>query len=125
MAPCILACDHEPHVTRIMSLKLERAGFDVRTTSNGRLAWDRLRELSPELLIVDVDLNGIDGLELIERLRSEPEFFDLPVILLTTHDLDAEQLVDLRIDYVLQKPFSPRELIALATTLVPRRRVLV
>jgi two-component system phosphate regulon response regulator PhoB len=125
MSPCILACDHEPHVTRIMSLKLERAGFDVRTTSNGHLAWDRLRDLSPELLIVDSELNGIDGLELIERLRSEPEFFDLPVILLTTHDLDAEQLVDLRIDYVLQKPFSPRELIALATALVPRRRVLV
>ncbi|HUQ72946.1 MAG TPA: response regulator [Planctomycetaceae bacterium] len=118
MTPCILACDHEPHVTRIMSQKLERAGLDVRTTSDGPTAWNRVRELSPELLIIDADLPDMDGLEVISRLRAEPEYFDLPVILLTTHDVDAGLLLDLRIDYVLQKPFSPRELTALAANIV-------
>src|SRR5690349_2989826 len=103
MTPCILACDHEPHVTRIMSQKPERAGLDVRTTSDGPTAWNRVRELSPELLIIDADLPEMDGLEVITRMRAEPEYFDLPVILLTTHDVDAAQLLDLRIDYVLQK----------------------
>jgi DNA-binding response OmpR family regulator len=56
----ILACDHEPHVNRIMSLKLERAGFDVRTTSDGEAAWNRIHERSPDLLIVDADMPGVD-----------------------------------------------------------------
>lgn len=124
MNRCILACDHEPHVTRIMSLKLERAGFDVRTTTNGVTALRRLHELSPGLAIIDADLAGMDGLELVAQLREEAEFFDLPVILLTTHAVDAEQVVELRIDHVLQKPFSPRELISLATTLLPAETVL-
>jgi CheY-like chemotaxis protein len=125
MSRCILACDHEPHVTRIMSLKLERAGYDVRTTASGVTALQRLHDLSPELLIVDADLAGIDGLEVITRLRNEPEFFDLPVILLTTHPVDAEQIVELRVDHVLQKPFSPRELTSVARTLLPPQTVLV
>jgi DNA-binding response OmpR family regulator len=114
----ILACDHEPHVTRIMSLKLERAGFDVRTTSDGEAAWNRIHERSPDLLIVDADLPGVDGLELVTRLRAEPDGSDPRVILLTDHAINSKPLVDLRIDYVLQKPFSPRELTSLASALL-------
>jgi len=107
----ILVVDDEPNIREIVGLYLERAGFQVRLAGDGPTALQALTEALPDLVILDVMLPGIDGLEITRRLRSEGS---TPVILLTARREEADRIEGLELgadDYVV-KPFSPQELVS-------------
>lgn len=107
----ILVVDDEPQIREIVGLYLERAGFQVRLAGDGPAALQALTAALPDLVILDVMLPGVDGLEITRRLRSEGS---TPIILLTARREEADRIEGLELgadDYVV-KPFSPQELVS-------------
>jgi DNA-binding response OmpR family regulator len=107
----ILVVDDEPNIREIVALYLERSGYRVRLAGDGRAALQELTAALPDLIILDVMLPGIDGLEITRRLRSEGS---TPIILLTARREETDRIEGLELgadDYVV-KPFSPQELVS-------------
>ena len=114
MAKTILVVDDEPGIVTIVRDYLERAGFRVLTAGDGETAMRLARMERPGLMVLDLMLPGIDGLDILTLLRSDPTLRLIPVIMLTARVEEADRLVGLELgadDYVT-KPFSPRELVA-------------
>lgn len=112
----IVACDDEAYITRAVSMKLQKAGFEVETCPDGQAAWDAIERELPQLLITDYQMPRLDGIELCRRLRSHETTADLPVIMLTAkgYEMNAGDLIrEHRLAGVVLKPFSPRELLQL------------
>ncbi|MCA9970407.1 MAG: response regulator transcription factor [Anaerolineales bacterium] len=109
----ILVVDDEAAVVEVVGLYLRREGFRVRVARNGREALDAIREHLPTLVVLDVMLPQVDGLEIMRRLREDPTS-DVPVILLTARSQEVDRIYGLELgadDYVT-KPFSPAELVS-------------
>ena len=107
----ILVVDDEPKISRLVRDYLERSGFAVLTAGDGREALMRVRTERPDLVILDLGLPQLDGLDVTRQLRRDG---DLPIIMLTARDDETDKLIGLELgadDYVT-KPFSPRELVA-------------
>jgi DNA-binding response OmpR family regulator len=114
MAKQILLVDDEPHILRAAEIKLARSGFEVRCASNGQEGWEMLLKQVPDLLITDLQMPLMDGLELTRRVRENPATVHLPVLMLTARGLEAslgQQAAELNVLSVIPKPFSPRELV--------------
>jgi DNA-binding response OmpR family regulator len=107
----ILVVDDEPNIVEVVSAYLKREMFNVVTASDGEQALRRVTESNPDLLVLDVMLPRIDGLEVIRRVRATS---NVPIIMLTARSEETDKLVGLGIgaDDYLTKPFSPRELVA-------------
>ena len=115
----VLVVDDEPVVREVVVKYLEREGFRTLEAGDGDSARDLLQRDSPGLVVLDVMLPGMDGLELCRWIRSRS---DLPVIMLTARGEEADRIVGLELgadDYVT-KPFSPRELAARVRTVLRR-----
>jgi two-component system alkaline phosphatase synthesis response regulator PhoP len=113
MKPRVLACDDATVITRAISLKLTRSGYDVETVSDGLLGWEAAQRELPDLIITDYQMPRMDGLELIAKLRSDERTRGVPVILLTAKgfELNDRDLIErFGLTAVLAKPFSPAEL---------------
>jgi len=109
----VLVVDDEPTIVEIVGRYMERAGFETYTAADGYQALDAATEHRPDLVVLDVMLPGIDGIEVMERLQ-ERDGPPIAVILLTARGEESDRLVGLRHgadDYVV-KPFSPAELVA-------------
>jgi DNA-binding response OmpR family regulator len=123
MAPHVVVCDDEAHITRVIALKLDRAGFEVHTASDAETAWELIERTQPALVIAEDKLSGMSGWDLIERLRTTQDYFDTACIVMTStiSDLpEAEQHAEeLHVQAVIAKPFSTRSLVTLAKSLVP------
>jgi len=107
----ILVVDDEPSITNLVSAYLKPEGYEVYTASNGDAGLKAARAFKPDLIILDVMLPGMDGIELLSLLRRESEVY---VIMLTARTEETDKIVGLSVgadDYVT-KPFSPRELVA-------------
>lgn len=107
----ILVIDDEPSITNLVSAYLKPEGYDVTTAADGNAGLKAARAFKPDLIILDVMLPGMDGIELLSRLRRESEVY---VIMLTAKTEETDKIVGLSVgadDYVT-KPFSPRELVA-------------
>ncbi len=107
----ILIIDDEPSITNLVSAYLKPEGYEVYTVSDGNAGLKAARAFRPDLIILDVMLPGMDGIELLSHLRRESEVY---VILLTAKTEETDKIVGLSVgadDYVT-KPFSPRELVA-------------
>ena len=116
----ILVVDDEPKITQLVRDYLERAGFVVVTAGDGREALMRARTEHPDLVVLDLGLPQLDGLDVTRRLRQEA---DVPIIMLTARDDETDKLIGLELgadDYVT-KPFSPRELVARVRAVLRRR----
>lgn len=115
MSPRIIVCDDEPHIVRAISLKFARAGFDVHGASDAESCWELLRKHPPALLITDYTMPGLNGAQLVRRIRENEALSDLPVIMLTARGFElVEQSGDLdglALSAIVNKPFSPRELV--------------
>jgi DNA-binding response OmpR family regulator len=114
MSKRILLCDDEIHILRAMEFKLKKGGYEVEITSDGEEAWEAIQNRKPDLLITDCQMPRLNGLELIDRLRNNPQTAGMPVFMLTAkgYELSPELLFNqLRVLRVLAKPFSPRELL--------------
>jgi DNA-binding response OmpR family regulator len=107
----VLVVDDEPRIVQLVRDFLERAGFAVSTARDGREALMRARQDRPDLIVLDLGLPELDGLEVTRRLRRDS---GVPIIMLTARDDETDKVVGLELgadDYVT-KPFSPRELTA-------------
>src|SRR5215208_3340860 len=107
----ILVVDDEPSVTNLVSAYLRTEGYEVFTAADGHAGLKAALTFKPDLIILDLMLPGIDGIELLSRLRRESEVY---VIMLTARTEETDKIVGLSVgadDYVT-KPFSPRELVA-------------
>ena len=107
----ILIVDDEPKITRLVRDYLENAGFAVTVARDGREALMRVRTERPDLIVLDLGLPGIDGLDVTRALRRDA---GVPIIILTARAAETDRVVGLELgadDYVT-KPFSPRELVA-------------
>jgi two-component system alkaline phosphatase synthesis response regulator PhoP len=107
----ILVVDDEPSITNLVSAYLKPEGYEVYTATDGNAGLKAARTFKPDLIILDLMLPGIDGIELLSRLRRESDVY---VIMLTARTDETDKIVGLSVgadDYVT-KPFSPRELVA-------------
>lgn len=109
----ILIVDDEPDALELVGFNLKRAGFDILSASDGKEALRKAREFSPDLMVLDLMLPEIDGLELCRMLRADPLTRSMPIIMLTAKAAEVDRVLGLELgaDDYLTKPFSPRELI--------------
>lgn len=115
----ILVVDDEPRVREVVATYLQREGWVVQSVSDGDDARRQLDEFSPELVVLDLMLPGVSGLDLLKEIRQRS---DLPVIVLTARSQEADRVTGLELgadDYVV-KPFSPRELVARVRSVMRR-----
>jgi DNA-binding response OmpR family regulator len=107
----ILVVDDEPRIVQLTRDYLEHAGFAVLVATGGRAALELVRAKKPDLLVLDLGLPDLDGLDVLRAIRREA---NLPIVLLTARGEESDKLVGLELgadDYVV-KPFSPKELVA-------------
>lgn len=109
--PMILVVDDERSISEVVSLYLTRAGYRVKVVHDGAAALQALTAQKPDLVVLDLMLPEVDGLEITRRLRAEGE---TPIIMLTARRSEADRILGLEMgadDYVV-KPFSPQELVS-------------
>jgi two-component system phosphate regulon response regulator PhoB len=120
----VLVVEDEPDIRGLIVHHLERDGFRCRTAGSGGDALAAVRAAAPDLIVLDVMLPGIDGLEVCRRLRADPTAAAVPIIMLTAKADEVDRVVGLELgadDYVA-KPFSPKELVARVRAVLRRAR---
>jgi two-component system phosphate regulon response regulator PhoB len=123
MAPHILIVEDEDCLLEVLRYNFEKAGYLVEVLSNGDHADTRLKEATPDLVLLDWVLPGLSGIELCRRLRRAPATKTLPIIMLSARSDEMDKVCGLEMgadDYVT-KPFSVKELLARAAGLLRRR----
>jgi two-component system alkaline phosphatase synthesis response regulator PhoP len=110
----ILVVDDEQDILDLLSVNLAREGFQVITTDNGESALELVSARKPDLVILDLMLPGIQGLEVCKQIRANPENINLPILMLSAKDGEVDRIVGLEVgaDDYITKPFSMGELIA-------------
>jgi two-component system phosphate regulon sensor histidine kinase PhoR len=124
MKPKILVVDDEPEAVELVEFNLKQAGFDVATAADGAEALKKARSVSPALILLDLMLPEIDGLEVCKLLRRDPTTADIPILMLTAKAAEIDRVLGLELgadDYVT-KPFSPRELVLRIRKILDRRK---
>jgi DNA-binding response OmpR family regulator len=109
----ILVVDDEPSIVEVVGLYLEREGYRVTVARDGQAALDAVRRERPDLIVLDLMLPKMDGLEITRRLRAHGDV-PIPIIMLTAKKEEMDRIIGLEMgadDYVV-KPFSPRELVS-------------
>jgi DNA-binding response OmpR family regulator len=109
----ILVADDEPDVLSLVSLNLQRAGFEVLKAEDGERALRIAREQAPALLVLDLMMPGLSGLDVTKQLKQDPRTAHIPILMLTARADEVDRIVGLELgadDYVT-KPFSPREIV--------------
>jgi DNA-binding response OmpR family regulator len=120
--PKILVVEDDPDIADLIAHYLTRAGHHVDRLAHGGEAPRRVRETSPELVVLDLMLPGLDGLMVCQALRSDPATAGIPIIMLTARGEESDRVSGLELgadDYVT-KPFSPKELVARVNALLRR-----
>jgi two-component system alkaline phosphatase synthesis response regulator PhoP len=117
----ILLVDDEPSIVNLASAYLRKEGYEVYTAADGTAALKAARVFKPDLIVLDIMLPGMDGLEVLSQLRRESDVY---VILLTAKSEEADKVIGLSVgaDDYLTKPFSPRELVARVKSALRRLR---
>lgn len=114
IAKKILVVDDEPDLVELVSYNLRKEGFDVTSASDGEEALTKIRKENFNLIVLDLMLPGIQGMELCRMLRNDPKTKNLPVIMVTAKGEEIDRVIGLETgaDDYMAKPFSPRELVA-------------
>jgi len=109
----ILVVEDEADLAELVSFNLEQAGYSVRTAGDGQTALSLITEDPPDLVVLDIMLPDLSGIEVCRRIRQNPDTKRLPVVMLTARGEEVDRVIGFEVgadDYVV-KPFSPRELI--------------
>jgi DNA-binding response OmpR family regulator len=126
-AQSVLVVEDETSIASFVALYLKNAGYGIRTVGTGQEALDSLSHERPDLIVLDLMLPDLDGLEVCKRVRQSS---DVPILMLTARDEDVDKIIGLEVgaDDYLTKPFNPRELVARVKSIlrrsVPERREL-
>jgi phosphate regulon transcriptional regulator PhoB len=110
----ILVVDDEPDLVELIAYNLKKEGFDVSSAPDGEEALNKIRKETFDLVLLDLMMPGIQGMELCRILRKDPKTENLPIIMVTAKGEEVDRLLGFEIgaDDYLPKPFSPRELAA-------------
>jgi DNA-binding response OmpR family regulator len=110
----ILVIDDEPHITHVVALKLRHAGYEVLTAGDGEEGYEVACEAQPDLIITDIQMPYMNGVEMCQRLSANPPTAGIPVLVLTArgYALGPEDTDRTNIRGTISKPFSPREILA-------------
>jgi DNA-binding response OmpR family regulator len=119
----VLVADDDPSIHKVLRLNLELEGYTVASAFNGEEALERLAEARPDLVVLDVMMPALDGLEVLRRIRANAATADLPVILLTARSAEEDMWEgwQLGVDYYLTKPFDIEELLRTMERLIAGR----
>jgi two-component system phosphate regulon response regulator PhoB len=109
----ILVADDEPDVLSLVALNLQRAGYDVLNAQDGEQALRLAREQLPSLMVLDVMMPGLSGLEVVKQLKQNAQTARIPILMLTARADEVDRIVgfELGADDYVTKPFSPREIV--------------
>ena len=120
----ILVVDDEPEAVELVEFNLKQAGYDVATADDGAEALKKTRAILPSLILLDVMLPEMDGLEVCKMLRRDPATAAIPIIMLTAKAAEIDRVLGLELgaDDYLTKPFSPREMVLRVKKLLERGR---
>lgn len=118
----LLIVDDEPNLLIAVAAVLRDDGFDVKTARSGREALVMIARASPDLIVSDVRMPGMDGYELARRLRSTANFALIPIVFLSAKDETEDRIEGFRsgVDVYLTKPFEPDELVAVIRAILQR-----
>lgn len=111
---CILVADDDPLIIRLLEHRLRHRGYDVISAPDGETALDLAIREKPDLILLDGRMPGLDGFEVLRRLKENPETIQIPVVMLTARSQEGDIVDGLTsgaADYMV-KPFIPEELIA-------------
>jgi two-component system, OmpR family, alkaline phosphatase synthesis response regulator PhoP len=119
----ILVVDDEEDIRELVTFNLTREGYVVQCASSAEEALESVRKKTPHLIILDLMLPGMDGLEAAKRLKRDPSTEDIPIIMLTAKGEEADVVTGLELgaDDYITKPFSPRVLTARVKTVLRRK----
>jgi DNA-binding response OmpR family regulator len=122
MATRILIVEDDPDIAELVARYLDKAGFTTERAASGRDALQMVAAKPPDLLVLDLMLPHVDGLEVCQRIRSQDATAAIPIIMLTARAEESERIVGLELgaDDYLAKPFSPSELVARVRALLRR-----
>lgn len=112
--PCILVADDDPLIVRLLEHRLRHRGYDVISAPDGEAALDLANSEKPDLILLDGMMPGLDGFEVLRRLKENDETIGIPVVMLTARSQEGDIVDGLTTgaaDYMI-KPFIPEELIA-------------
>jgi len=120
--PHVLIVEDDPDIAQLVARYLEKAGFTAERAVNGRDALDAIAERAPDVLVLDLMLPHVDGLDVCRRVRANERTAAIPIVMLTARAEESERIVGLEIgaDDYLAKPFSPNELVARVRALLRR-----
>jgi DNA-binding response OmpR family regulator len=123
--PKILVIEDEPDILEVIQYNLEREGHKVIACRNGELGLSRIRTDNPDLVILDLMLPGMDGVEVCRQVKADPVTRAIPVIMVTAKGEESDVVLGLGIgaDDYISKPFSPRELVARVKVVLRRGAV--
>src|SRR5437667_10816969 len=115
----VLVVEDEASIASFVSLYLKNAGYDVRAATNGADALASVQTQQPSLIVLDLMLPDIDGIEICRRIRQKSE---VPILMLTARDEDVDKIIGLEVgaDDYMTKPFNPRELVARVKSILRR-----
>jgi two-component system, OmpR family, response regulator len=119
MAKTVLIVDDDPHIREVLAFALDKAGMVSRAAEDGEAALAAVAHQRPDLVILDINMPKMDGLEVCRRLRSES---DIPILFLSSRDDEIDRVLGIELgadDYVV-KPFSPREVVARVAAILRR-----
>jgi len=123
MSKRVLLAEDEPNIVETLRFLLRRAGFDVEVCANGRETLAQLMSAPPDVLVLDIMLPEINGLEILRRLRADEARANMPVLMLTAKGQreDRERALQAGADLFLAKPFANADLVAAVERLAAQR----
>jgi CheY-like chemotaxis protein len=124
MSQRVLVVDDDPHVLQLLRVNFELEGYEVVSASNGEEALQRIDERPPDILVCDVMMPGMDGLEVVERVRNNPATAKLPIVMVSAKAQQSDLLAggDAGADAYVTKPFDPQDLIDAVTNVLKRKQ---
>jgi two-component system alkaline phosphatase synthesis response regulator PhoP len=113
-SPKILVVDDETYIVELVKFNLEKEGYRVIVAFDGMHALEMVKEENPHLILLDIMLPGMDGLEVCRTLKQDPNYNTIPIIMLTAKGEEFDTVLGLEMgaDDYIKKPFSPREMVA-------------
>ncbi|MFC1651214.1 response regulator transcription factor [Candidatus Latescibacterota bacterium] len=114
MAKKIVLAEDESHIARLITFKLEREGYELFWEADGGSALEKVREIIPDLVLLDIMMPVMDGYEVLKHIKEDDNLKDIPVIMLTakSQEQDIIKGFDLGSEDYIVKPFKPAELAA-------------